>query len=331
MSFKLWFETQNPAIRISVSGYEQSLRKIITGLRDFEENEKDRLQNFRFDPKVVDALRSINYPNIKSLETAVASRNPRMLNFAAMRLQNWQMRQKIYGLDTVRNAIRHLWDYASVLEPHETSPEEWERYTQELVGKTQQNMERIAAIIREAVGRIPNWMGSPITISANTPNRENTIDAETDANVSLGNIAGFTIFMDGGNYRIDDITEGDEAFDSISQKADYFTLIKELQHPGSSSRGRTLTLYTARPAKDRQRYLDARTVPVNIYLTTKLSTAESFGDDFNEKRDIWRVRINSRYLMVTLDMPGEKQYQVIGPPEVPIESMELLSTGDNEA
>jgi hypothetical protein len=113
---------------------------------------------------------------------------------------------------------------------------------------------------------------------------------------------------------IDDVIDGgDEDFFSSPQvQADYFNLINELKKPGSTSRGKTLTLYTARPKADRERYLKSPSLPVNVFLSNTYDHVEGIARDLATKegeRDIWKVRIDSRYLTQTLD-GLVKYYQV---------------------
>lgn len=117
-------------------------------------------------------------------------------------------------------------------------------------------------------------------------------------------------------------------FNNQQEQIDYFNLIKELKYPGSSSKtGNFLILYTARPKKDRDIYYNAKTLPANIFLTNSYSHAEGIAFDLSEKdepRDIWKVKINEKYLIKTLDGPI-KYYQVIKD-NAPIEYIKLISS-----
>ena len=73
-----------------------------------------------------------------------------------------------------------------------------------------------------------------------------------------------------------------------------------------------LTLYTARPRKDREQLLANKTLPINVFLTDSQEHAEGLAIDLSGgqgTRDIWMVKINSTYLTKTLDGPV-KYYQL---------------------
>ena len=72
-----------------------------------------------------------------------------------------------------------------------------------------------------------------------------------------------------------------------------------------------MTLYTARPEKDREFYEKGQKLPLGVFLTTDSDFATGFGLDYNEQRDIWKVKIDSSYLIKTMDSPQQKQYQVV--------------------
>jgi hypothetical protein len=93
--------------------------------------------------------------------------------------------------------------------------------------------------------------------------------------------------------------------------------VKELEQPGATSKGKTLVLYTARPAKDRKQFEGAKKLPVGLFLTSTLNDAEGIGSDFGG-RDIWKVWIDDRYLMQMLNAGGVRHYQVVGREPAPM-------------
>jgi hypothetical protein len=144
----------------------------------------------------------------------------------------------------------------------------------------------------------------------------------------------FTLFIDketGKIEQIEDILEGGDTdfFDGPQgptlAKA-YFDLIKEIKHPGSSQTGKDILLYTARPVKDRRQFEGARTLPPNLFLANSLDHVEGLANDLGggTKRDVWKVRINTRYLVLTNDAGRVKYYQIVGDKPVPVQNLELI-------
>ena len=222
------------------------------------------------------------------------------------------------------------------------SSEEIEQYMPELISGTQINMQGIANNIQQAISSIPTWNNTPVNVEARTPERENEIGPEEDAQVSVGTVesspwggaASFTYFNTGGQVHIEDVLSGGDVdfFSESNIEQDYFSLVQELKSPGiSASSGKVLTLYTARPVSDRDQYLDNASIPHGIYLTNRFDRAVGIAMDLggsSGERDIWQVRVNERYLMQTLDSMGQNDYQAVGK-EIPVESISLVQEGNS--
>lgn len=225
------------------------------------------------------------------------------------------------------------------LNPEEMVEQYFKSY-QPLIIETNQNMQKLKSIITQAIERIEEWNDSIIKIIPNGLSENyNELSAQTGAEIQVGNntICTFTIFNDDDKIIIEDIletgdvTEDEEFFSTSENKMDYFNLISELQSPSSTNKQKILTLYTARPTKDRNKYLNATEIPPNLFFTNKLSSAEGIAIDLagndDKIRDVWKVRINKKYLVETLNTGNEKQYQAIGTKPIPIELMILIIQG----
>ena len=210
---------------------------------------------------------------------------------------------------------------------------------QRLLAETQQNMQKIITMVQNSISAL-NWKGSPVEVKVGSPPQESSyfgpdfFKPVMDAYVSVGG-ADFTVFvLEGGKIEIDDILEADEEdfFPDPRTRADYFQLIKFMKNPNAAQGNKVLTLYTARPMKDRAIYEGATQVPANIYLTNTYGRAEGIGLDLagsgSKMRDIWKVRIEEKYLIQTLDAMGVKDYQVIGEGFVPVRNVQLLQPGE---
>jgi len=237
---------------------------------------------------------------------------------------------------SIQDTLDHLVDFSA------RKDDKGYPYTQEMAvddmarmsQQTTANMQKIAQNIQEAISRISNWSQSSIFVEARTYDKNNEIDAETDAEVfvgkstSWGGSPSFTYFSEDTIIIEDVLSAGDTDFFSDSAtESDYFLLVQELKNPGASSNpGKILTLYTARPTADRQIYENATTLPHGIYLTNNMDRVSGIAMDLGGSqgmRDIWQVKIDERYLMQTLDAMGSKDYQVVGE-EAPVQSIYLV-------
>lgn len=142
----------------------------------------------------------------------------------------------------------------------------------------------------------------------------------------------FAYFGGSGRRAVDDVLEaGDPDFfrDPEVEKA-YFDAVSAIREPGRSAREaeKVLTLYTARPIKDRADYERVREIPSNVFLTTSFDEAEGYAVDFG-KRDVWALRIKKKYLVSTLDTPRVQNYQTYSHSgKVPVERTELVAKGE---
>jgi hypothetical protein len=220
--------------------------------------------------------------------------------------------------------------------------EEAQRYENGIIEKIDSSAEKAQKVIQEAILNLQEkYSGSKIEIETNPRTKPqdplSTEDFEIPSydsfyvHVGNKNIS-FGLFFDNEKYVLDDVLDaGDEYFFSAENsevEQDYFLLVNELRNPGKSkSEGeKIITLYTARPSKDRGKYKNTSIIPSNIFLTTSYSEAEGYGIDFGE-RDLWRVKIRKKYLILTLNSGGVRNYQTFSVDKfVPVEEIEFLGS-----
>lgn len=219
---------------------------------------------------------------------------------------------------------------------------------EDVIGKTEKIANRMERMVSDAARRIDDWVSGDIMArpSYYTGYREEVpIEPLTSFFVEIGSGSikpGFSLFLkdDGALSSIDDVLDGGDYdyFPPTSdpmRQANYFDLISEIKKPGSSrTPGKNLTLYTARPTKDRSRYEKAKEVPINIFLANDIGHVEGLAHDLSSKgaRDIWKVVINERDVILTNDAGRVKYYQVVGKgPTIKVSKMELVAPGMEES
>ena len=107
----------------------------------------------------------------------------------------------------------------------------------------------------------------------------------------------------------------------INEKQDYYNLVDYLQNPNKKEQ--ILTLYTARPVKDRKFYSKTNYLPAGVFLSNSLDHVDGLASDLSssDRRDVYKVRINSKYLIKTLD--GLIKYYMVKN-DSPFERISLL-------
>lgn len=235
----------------------------------------------------------------------------------------------------LRGDIRQ-WQDAMEDEPPEEARKKLEASARFLSQGTKKHAARLLSQVNSATRRVQAWQPETKVVIEPSTDIQNAGDEGVETfRVTVGaHDADFTVFTKQGQVdQIDDVLEaGDTDFftDPIEQ-ALYFDLVRELKSPGSTQRGgKMLTLWTARPVKDRQRYEKARTVPTNIFLTTDPDRAVGLARDLagGRARDVWKVVIDSRYLVQTLKAGRVQDYQVVGKGDVPVKKLVLDIPGE---
>ena len=251
---------------------------------------------------------------------------------------------KRYQVERLKDNIRKIQD---VKEQWSFTHQEANEEASRVIAQSKVRLNKIAGLISNAIKNIPEWQGSeikisPIVSSDAVLSQRDYGSAISSAEVSVGGATSwgssvsFTLLCDWeeeniAKIEIDDVLEGGDSdfFEDNKTQIDYFNLINSIRNPNRKNTEKILTLYTARPAKDRQLYLDSDRIPTNIFLTNSYENAFGLSLEYSE-RDIWKVRIRSKYLIQTLDSPRDKWYQAVSSGEtIPVESITLISPWEN--
>ena len=340
-------------IFINILPYAQSVFNKTKSLLEYRENEKNRLSSYSINAdNIYNVLSSLGYGRIDLLKKTIENREVDNLKEAwwdiynfSRKLDRENKKEESYTAYNISRQIRDFemkLEYSSV-EYNDYSPEQALTDCHYYINETKKNAEKIATVLNSAVSRISNWYGSKIQVEIPSLSKDDDISIPADsATVEIGKdfssesmnpMFSFFDIKEDGSVTVDDVGEaGDEDFFNDPKiQSDYFNLIKELRKPGSTSgKSRILSLYTARPVKDRSLYVNSKSIPSNIFLTNRYDSAIGLASDLSgteKRRDVYKVRIEEKYLIQTLD-GSEKQYQVVGEGSVPIVSIELVDYVD---
>lgn len=308
-------------VRINIDNLKSILTKKLEDFFKNYENETEELKNFKLDLNYVKKELK-DYPKLDDLINKLSNSNKSWSD------NLWAWQRSLSNEDRYKtfNVMRYLWKYLDSLDDRNVDKKEYYKYLDEVLEKTYNNMILIKSNIDNAISKL-DWNGSAVTINPiPTTSDEDFLSASGSAEIKVGNKNGdFQIWKEGEKFKIEDVLEADEDseffFSTDGEKQDYFNLISQLQNP--NKKDQILTLYTARPVKDREFYSKTNYLPANIFLTNSFSHADGLAGDLQgteERRDIYKVRINSKNLIKTLDGPV-KYYQVIK--DAPIESINL--------
>lgn len=326
MRFKIWLEQNGELITINLQKFTIKINNAIEELLEFAVSRKQSLKNFKIDLNLIKNNLK-NYDRLPNL--LLDLKNNKNLKYWVDEIYKWYRSNKDSSYDTFK-AFQHLSNYEESLNDKEDIDENsYKLWAKEIIDKTKKNMEVIKNEIENILER-SNWNGSKVLIEPNEAYEHNRValDETDSADITVGKNGHFTLFNINDKKEIDDIIEGgeedEEFFSNIDEKNDYYTLIEELRNPGSSSVGKILTLYTARPVEDRNRFTSTKTLPINMFLTNSLDHAQGLSYDLSTsggRRDVYRIKINSKYLTQTLD--GNIKYYMVRKDNAPVESINL--------
>jgi len=204
--------------------------------------------------------------------------------------------------------------------------------------------EKVFSWMLEIVQGIPSWSGSDIIIKSRPVyafgktyfvSEDGDISTALEVTVQKPGARktyppSFTTSFDSERWVDDVLDAGDpDFFDDPGEQADYFSLVYEIRHPGSSEAqgNKALSLYTARPSADRSLYENADRIPTNVFLTNDVDEAYGYALDLRGSHDVWMIRIRRKHLVETLSAGRKRNYQAFsGGPTVPVESTQLVAS-----
>lgn len=325
------------SVRADMKKFERDVKIVVDGLVTSSVSRTQKAMAAHHDPKELAQRASEllgDVPEISRLEKGDS--------IAALSLIQKLSKLDIDIMSSEYQAMRSLrtdlwsWEEAQNVKSPEQIRKELEASFKEFVTETKKNAARLIAQINAATRRVQAWHpGIQIVVSPLGDVKDFETRSSDSFNVEIGKRGvGFSVFTDQGKIKeIGDVLHaGDtEFFHDPIEQLQYFDLIRELEKPGSTQRaGKLITLFTARPVKDRRRYERARTIPTNIFLTTDPHRAAGISHDLGggQVRDIWRVIVDSRYLVKTLDTGRIRDYQVVGKGDVPVKTLVLDVPGE---
>lgn len=331
MSFITWLNENTSSIQIDDTNLVNIFRSEGENLSSYIHQRHFQVQNFQPETFFNLLKQKFNeYPKLNTLLRVLSSKNPNAIFQQERELYQWlTAREDSMELRPVFRQISLYQDFLQKEDPEVADKQIEETIQQALLG-TKKEMLKLKSVIEQAISRIHQWNNYSILIqpeaNQNEMNRY-SIETTNSALVTLGQghmAPNFMIFQHENQMIIDDVIEGGDTdfFATPQIQSDYFNLINELKNPGSTSKGKVLTLYTARPKKDREEFLQSQKLPINIFLANNYNHVEGLAQDLGGERDIWKVRIDSRYLTQTLN--GPIKYYQITTPEAPVQKMELL-------
>lgn len=334
LNFKLWIESIGSNVTIDYSSCDVSIKEELQELFHRIEQNYEEIENFNYENFINIINNKLSqYPGLPNLLKSLNSKNTSYIFEEQKKLRTWISSQDINTSLNLREINRQIFTYIDTISTNAGIEKEKQNLIQKADAakhETKIIMEKLQSQIQNVIGTIEDWSVPQLIIKPYLSRDEFNsllLEAATSAEVifDYARHTTFTIFIHDGQLEIEDVLEGgdEDFFRDGEVQSNYFSLIEGLKNP-NGKKSKTITLYTARPKKDRSLYLNAKTVPVNIFLVNDFDHALGLSKDLSTNdRDIWKIRINTKYLTQTLD--GRIKYYQVTKNNSPIESIELIT------
>jgi hypothetical protein len=304
---------------------EEKLYNWINAIRNYEKKIRKELENKH--KKEKEEVEKLKPKHKMGYAQNLMGENPNEYykKWNEIRAKHDKEKEEIYSIFSV---VQHLSNYADSKNTEQVNDQEYYNLASSAIEKTNKEMLDLKSKINNIIANT-NWNGSKVRIIPDMPGSdEEPVPYTNSAQIIVGKDGLFSYINIGDDeqkFIVDDIIEAgedeDDFFANEQEKQDYYNLIDHLQNP--NKKDQILTLYTARPVKDREFYSKTDYLPANIFLSNSFDHVDGLAGDLAgsvERRDIYKVKINNKYLIKTLDGPI-KYYQVIK--NAPIHKIEL--------
>jgi hypothetical protein len=211
-----------------------------------------------------------------------------------------------------------MFQYQTKLYGREFNSEDADEVVKSSMGESQAILDQMAQKIELAISKIPSWRNHRVVIEAICPDKGWIV---SEAKVTVGDafIASFVYEHTSTGLKVGEIAEEDLP-DSL--KADMHALLAKLQK--NPKYNKILTLYMTRPLSER-RYFEIAKRDLALGITAVLPNHVTLATSpLPGNSDVWKIRVEEKYLREYLCEGDVKQYHVIGD-EAPIRWIERMS------
>jgi len=310
MSFAKYLETKSQQnISIVTDAYKEKLQADLFGLV-IKPNQKltEAKKNIVNVHEVSKILSELKYPLINEFNMAVRTGDSKKARHAHMTFRKWsEYNNTDKKLSDRVETI--MFQYQANLFDKDFSPEQADDVVKSSLSESQSILENFEKQINLAIASLPHWGNHNVSLVAISPETGWVV---TDAKVILGETfkTEFTISNTPFGLKIGDLKKEEIP---ANLESDALALISKLNNIPKYNK--ILTLYMARPITDRRYFeitkrelsLGIKTIlPNHVTLTNIPLNVE------NVEQDLWKVKIEEKYLREHICEGEYKEYYIIG-------------------
>lgn len=324
MSFTKYLETKSrPRMSILIDAYKEKLQADLAGLvmkPDGQLTEaKKNIVNIHEISKILSELK---YPLVNEFNMAVRTGNSKRVHHAHMTFRKWVEYSKPNKKlsDKVETV---MFQYQASLFNNEFGPNQVDEVIKSSLAESQAIMENFEKQIDLAISSLNQWGNHVVTLEAISPESGWVI---SEIKVILGDSfkAEFTLTNTPLGLKVGDLKKEEIP---ASLEDDALMLMKKLNNIPKYNK--ILTLYMTRPVTDR-RYFEMTKRDLSLGIQTGLPNHVVLATSpLSEEQDVWKVKIEEKYLREHLCEGDYKEYYIIGD-DAPIKWIEQYRKVDDE-
>lgn len=319
MSFMKYIESKiRPNIIIDTSLYQEQLKADVASLL-LKPDDKliEARKNIIDITEMTHILSKISYPLMNELCMSLRTGDVKKISHAHMVFRRWSEYCN-YDKNLIDKIETAIFQYQIKLYGNEFGPNDADRVVKSSLTESFAILNKMSQNLNLMISGIPTWGNHQIIIEAIAPEKDWIIN---EAKVKIGNM--FTVDFIYENtplgFKIKNINETEEI--PVSLKSDFQILLNKLQK--NPKYDKISTLYMNRPLSERRVFeiikrdlsLGIKSVlPQHIILSTSPLT---------EGTDVWKVKIEEKYLYEYLNEGSIKQYQIME--EAPLRWIERIN------
>lgn len=242
-------------------------------------------------------LSEAHYPKIDELIMTIRTGDAKKVSHANLIFNRWAENKE--NCDKIRLS---LFEYCAKLYANKFGPEEIDEITKSYLAESKIVLDQMAKNIELAISKIPSWKNQAIVIEAICPENDWIVH---EAKINVGN-AHFIYELTPIGCNIKNYVENEIPF---SLKINMQDLIDKLQN--SPKYSKILTLYMNRPLSERK-YFENVKRDLSLGIKSSLPNHVALTNlPVQNQSDIWKVRIEEKYLKEYLHEGNYIEYQII--------------------
>lgn len=306
MSLKQYLESKSrPKISIVLDDYEEKLQADLSGLVIKPQNLKEAKKNIVDIHEVSRILSELRYPVANEFCMAIKTGDAKKVHHAHMTFRKWteykKPPQKL--IDRIESI---MFQYQGNLFNETFDPNQADEVIKSSLSESRSILENLEKQIEIAISSLKHWGNYPVALHAISPDSGWVI---SEAKVVIGDsfVAEFKIQNTPLGLKISDFVKEEVP---ASLESDALALIDKLKNIPKYNR--ILSLYMTRPITDR-RYFEMLKRDLSLGIKAALPRHVLLATQpFAEDQDVWKVKVEEKYLRENLCEGDYKEYYIIG-------------------